>query len=52
MILMSPRGTVCSSDDRSEYCQSQKFMFYLKSIVLIIILFYLVYNKYRTGSFF
>lgn len=52
MNPLSRQVVVCDADDRSDYCKSQKFMFYLRSVILIIILFYLGYNKYKTGKFF
>jgi hypothetical protein len=38
--------TVCDADDTSTYCQSRRIMFYVRSIVFILMLLYLVYFVY------
>jgi hypothetical protein len=38
--------TVCDADDTSTYCQSRRIMFYVRSIVFILMLLYLIYFAY------
>lgn len=38
--------TVCDADDKSTYCQSRRIMFYVRSIIFILILLYLMYFAY------
>lgn len=39
-------GAVCDADDKSTYCQSRRIMFYVRSIIFILILLYLIYLVY------
>lgn len=38
--------TVCDADDKSTYCQTRRFMFYVRSVTFIIMLLYLAYYIY------
>lgn len=38
--------TVCDADDKSTYCQSRKIMFYVRSVILIVVLLYMAYFVY------